>query len=150
MNKEHKLLKASELLDAPYDGFRLNHVFPMIQSKDLTIANALLKPFAVEHIIESERLYDMVKSDIMYCNSIYYGDDNEPSDTVIYRDIYSCTTICRKCDLELRYIIAKDPEYGFLFTEIIFDNRTGLFYDAIVEDNYSSEYIYLSSTFELF
>lgn len=150
MKQEVKLLKVSELLRAPWEGYRINHVFPMIQSKDLNIAKELLKPFALENIVEGEHLYNMMKSTLQYYDEVYYGDSNDPSDARIYGCIYRCATICHKGDLEIRYVIGKDPEYGFLFTEVLYDSRTGLFYDVIVEDNYSSEFIYLSSTYELF
>lgn len=150
MKQEVKLLKVSELLRAPWEGYRMNHVFPTIKSEDVTIAKELLKPFAVENIIEGTQLYNMMKRTLQYYDEVYYGNSNAPSDARIYGCIYRCATICNKGDLEIRYVIGKDPEYGFLFTEVLYDNRTGIFYDVIVEDDYSSEFIYLSSTYELF
>lgn len=145
MKQEVKLLKVSELLGAPWEGYRMNHVFPTIQFKDLNTAKELLKPFALENIVEGEHLYNMMKETLQY-----YGDSNAPSTARIYGCIYRCATICHKGDLEIRYVIGKDPEYGFLFTEVLYDSRTGIFYDVIVEDDYNSEFIYLSSTYELF
>ena len=150
MKQEIKVLEVSELLNAPWEGYRINSVFPMIKSRDLTIAKKLLKPFATEDIVEGEHLYNMIKMDLQYYDEVYYGDSNAPSDARIYGCIYRCATICHKGDLEICYVISRDLEYGFLFTEVLYDNRTGLFYDVIVEDNYSSEFIYLSSTYELF